>query len=207
MNCDYHTNTKATFLCPKCKKPICTQCHSLFKSHLCIDCEKDAAFNKISKSILMFVISIALGVAAYFVFTKIKSNGSFIYAATLGVIYEAFDDIIKFMQDVVAEHDLPFLFINNEEFCLGLKIYCLACLPWGYYALSKVGRIDGDLIVMLVLFVLKLLVSAVIGPFIMPVVLIVSLVSFAKNIMLIRHCEKYEKEIIVDEALRTQNGN
>ncbi len=192
MNCYYHTKENAVLHCKKCNKELCYDCYSMFKSHFCMDCEKEAATKNLIKSIATILVSIILAIITYVVFNKMEFiKNEFVYDV-LSLIREFYNTIVTIFDYVGIKitDDLK----NNLSMIL--CIYFLSSVPFGYYCLSKLSgySISGSILAIIIFLYFKILISCFIGPIVMPVAIIISIVSTIKNIKRLSVAEKQEKK-------------
>lgn len=161
MHCYYHTKREAMLRCSACGKEICKNCFSLFKSHRCLDCEKETTIKALMKSLATLIISTTVAVGACFVFKNLNSiKNEFIYDGA-NLIYEFFGVIVYLLEYIGIEMSETV----KHSLIVTVSIYFLSSVPWGYYALSKASNktFSGSILVILILLYIKILLSCLVG--------------------------------------------
>lgn len=178
MNCYYHTERKAVIQCKNCKKGLCSDCCHLFKSNLCMDCEKEMATKNIVKAIATILVSVILAVISYIVFINMEHiKNEFIYGI-VSFVKDFYDNVVTIFEYIRI--DITDEFKNNLS--LILSVYFLSSVPWGYYCLSKLtGCFSGGILGIIILLYFKILISCFIGPIVMPISIIILIKSIIKS--------------------------
>lgn len=203
MKCFYHANRSAVARCENCGREMCQECYNTFKSHLCPDCEGVSARKKLIKSVLTILISAILGTVAFLVFRYMDSiENEFVYD-TLSLINTFFDTFIRIF-DYAGIHITDDV---RQSLIMFLCVYFLASVPFGYYALNKISRNITPLSILAIIIIvyIKVVISCFIGPFVMPIAFIISVISIIKNFKKLYEISKRKKSLIYDLKTSEQN--
>lgn len=185
MNCYYHTDKKAVIQCKKCSKGLCSDCSQLFKSNLCMDCEKEDATKSMVKSIILLLSGLVIPVLLYFLF----DNASFFgkdFNEFVTISKDVSKGLLEFPNIVSAEIGNENIIIPEElinKLALYLLVYVFSSIPFGWYLLNRLSShsLSGSIIVLIIIVVIKFEISCIIGPIVMPIAIIVSIASIVKS--------------------------
>lgn len=185
MNCYYHTDRNAVIQCKKCGKGLCSDCSHLFKSNLCMDCEKEDIIKKLIISIVMVISGIIIPIVLYFLFENASEIGG-----TLNEFVNAFYPVargyLEFPNIASAEIGNGNIVIPEElinTLAPYLLVYIFSSIPFGWYLLNKIPllSLSRNIIVIAIIAIIKFEISFFLGPIVMPFVVIALIISINKN--------------------------
>lgn len=151
----------------------------MFKSGLCIDCEKETARKNITKSITTISISVILAAIAYILFKKIDYIGNehiYDFLNIIRVFFDKFVTIFDYLGIKVTDS-------LKNNLSMILCIYFLSSIPFGYYFLSKITNysVTGGILGIIIYIYIKFVIVCFISPIVMPITIIFSIVSLIKS--------------------------
>lgn len=215
MNCCYHPDYPAVTQC-SCGKGLCNYCSNLIDPNMCLDCSKAKIINSIIKAVVTLLFSIIVAVLAVVSYNLvIKGTITNEYVRLIFILPMDFssgflDELLKFL----FMHDITFSATAIDSFKVFFMVYWIASVPWGIYVLSvlksKISEtstevLSTDLIGGLITLVFKIwfigikfVIAILIGPIIMPIAVIVSVVRVIRNIIKLIRCSKLEKSVYPD---------
>lgn len=140
---------------------------------------KKTATKNIMKSIITILISIILTMVAYILFKKIDYiENEYIYDTLdlIRIFFNTFVTIFDYLGIKIAD-DLK----NNLSMIL--CIYFISSIPFGYYFFSKLTgySVSGSILGIMIYLYIKFVIACFIGPIVMPIAIIISIVSVIKG--------------------------
>lgn len=202
MNCYYHTKKDAVLHCQKCNKELCYDCYSMFKSHFCMDCEKETLIKKLTKSAVLLISAIIIPIILYFLYINAVRIGNS-FNEFVNAFYDVAKGLLGFPNIASAEIGDGKIIISEEliiKLAPYLLIYIFSSIPFGWYLLSKLfsHSLSGSIIVIAFIAIIKFEISFFIGPFVTPIVIIVLIVSLIKNSNQLIYISKQEKKYMLE---------
>lgn len=141
----------------------------------------DAYMDKAVKMLFKIITAIIIGIVAYVIFTKysdVRLLGDFI--STAGEIPL---ELHKWLAENYPNINLDIILTPEGKLFKAFQIYCISSVPWAYIGITKKTGIDIS-IIGLAIAVIKLGISIVAGPILMPISIVVSVASMIKNFKL-----------------------
>jgi len=155
MECAFHTGKAAAGFCSICNKALCGPCVNRFNPPTCESCVKTRSKKRI-RQIRSGLILSAISFILFFIFFKF-----------------AIELMAKDMGDVKAPFYAPIMFA-----------YALVSLYWGYKFTESRGSANGLIVTVDLLFIgkfIRLLIGAVIGPYVTPWVIYKMFAELKRN--------------------------
>ncbi|MFR5875007.1 MAG: hypothetical protein ACLUFN_00805 [Eubacterium sp.] len=137
--------------------------------------------DKVVKMLFKIIAAVIIGIVAYIIFTKYSDVwliGNFISAAG-----EIPSELHNYLAENYPNINLDIILSPEGKLFKAFQIYCISSVPWAYIGITKRTGIEIS-IIGLAIAVIKLGISIVTGPILMPIAIVISVASMVKNFKL-----------------------